>query len=145
MAEGHHGTRVAAAVVVDLVGGIDIPMNDVDAVSGKRERKEARNQRTQTSLPQSSLSGDLTRVVRKATASWMSLQHLLMKRSSCATVWWKATACDLGRKRASDGLQTLKRWSAAGDGELEVMAWGKSLRNVPIYHPMLIQTLWGNE
>jgi hypothetical protein len=28
---------------------------------------------------------------------------------------------------------------------LEVMAWGKSLRTVPIYHPMLIQTLWGNE
>ena len=45
------------------------------------------NRRTRLSLPQSSLSGRLTRVVRKETAVLISCRVLLQRNRSWATVW----------------------------------------------------------
>ena len=78
-----------------------------------KQRVECKYLRTLPSLPQSSLSGRLTRVVKNATVVWMSRQTRDRKRSY-AVVWWKALACSSGKNVASVGGQTWKRRSPAG-------------------------------
>jgi hypothetical protein len=72
-------------------------------------RVSRRYWRMHLSLPQSSLSGRFTHVVRKETAVWISQQVCLQRNRSWATVWWKACACASGRNLALLSLHTVKR------------------------------------
>ncbi len=85
------------------------------------------------SLPQSSLSGRLTRVVRKETAVWISLRVRLQRNRSWVTVWWKAWACASDRNLALLSSRTVKWGSAPGVAQDVVMGSGKLVSIFDVY------------
>ncbi len=69
--------------------------------------------KTSLNLPQSSASGCLTQVARKAIVVWIS--RLTRERNSnCAVVWWNACARSSDMNCASVMVRTWKRRSPAG-------------------------------
>ena len=81
---------------------------------------------THFSLPQSSSSELLTRLVRKDTSVCISGRARWLRKMSWPVVRWKACACSSGSNFLSSSGRTVNRWSAAGVGAVLVMGSEKS-------------------
>jgi len=79
------------------------------------------------------LSINLTGVVRKAVAGWMSCRAFVLRNRIWAVARWNAIACSFGNTFVRDRSLTVKRWSAARDVLVPTISSGKSLMMFLMY------------